>query len=124
MLLFGESDTASHHFWRFFDRHHPDMMGMLTPIFETPFVMYTCDQAVGRLIESADADVVCICSDHGFGGAGDYALYLNQYSIKGWLTLKRDRRLVWVKCWIGLVGLVSIRFHPNYRDCLEHCRLD
>ena len=113
MLLFGESDTASHHFWRFFDASSPryddsvdaDIRNTIRDVYER------LDQAVGCLIESSAADVVCICSDHGFGGAGDYALYLNQFLIsKGWLTLKEgtETRLGKVMDWSRRVGLSQI----------------
>ncbi len=91
MLLFGESDTASHHFWRFFDPQSPRFDPQApTELRQTIHDVYQrLDLAVGRLMESADAEVVCICSDHGFGGAGDYALFLNQFlASKGWLISK------------------------------------
>ena len=98
--IFGESDTASHHFWRFFDASSPRYDATVDEDIENTIrdVYTRLDQAVGALIESANAEVVCICSDHGFGGAGDYALYLNPILMsKGWLTLKAGRKLGWVK---------------------------
>lgn len=113
MLLFGESDTASHHFWRFFDASSPRFDGTVDEAIRSTIsdVYERLDQAVGSLMESADAEVVCICSDHGFGGAGDYALYLNQFLIsKGWLTLTegQETRLGKVMDWSRRVGLSQI----------------
>ena len=69
--------------------------------------------------------MVCICSDHGFGGAGDYALYLNQFLIsKGWLTLKsgQESRLGKVMDWSpeGRAQSDTFQIAGAY---LEHCHL-
>ena len=90
-LLFGESDTVSHHFWMFHDEasprfvDNPRLKGAIEQVYEA------LDESLGRILEAAGAEVVMIASDHGFGPAGDYALYLNRYlEQKGWLTYKRD----------------------------------
>jgi predicted AlkP superfamily phosphohydrolase/phosphomutase len=82
MVVFGESDTASHHFWAFHDRssprHRPGLPHALGDVYRR------LDAAVGRL--SARADLVCVVSDHGFGGAGTLVLYLNRWLEQhGWL---------------------------------------
>ena len=116
MLLFGESDTASHHFWRFFDVNSPryeahasaDIRHTIRDVYER------LDQAVGKLMDVADAEVVCICSDHGFGGAGDIALFLNNFlESKGWLYTKADRHQSQGKLldWVRRVGLSRIPSH-------------
>ncbi len=78
MVVFGESDTVSHHFWRFHDpaspRHeaspHASAVGR---------VYEALDAAVGRLVAAAPADaVVAIVSDHGSGGASDRVVHLNR----------------------------------------------
>ena len=113
MLLFGESDTASHHFWRFADPKSPRFDSSLQPELRHTIrdVYERLDVAVGKLMDSGKAEVVCICSDHGFGGSGDYALYLNNFLIsKGWLTTKetihnkRRKGLDWIRS----VGLSQI----------------
>lgn len=113
MLLFGESDTASHHFWRFFDADSPRYDASVSEDIRNTIrdVYQRLDEAVGKLVEAAEAEVVCICSDHGFGGAGDYALYLNQFLIsKGWLTLKEGQttRFGQVLDWSRSSGLSKI----------------
>ncbi len=98
MLLFGETDTVSHHFWRFHDvkspRHPKNCSSELRDALSDIYVR--CDAALGRLIDAAKPDLVCIASDHGFGGAGDRGLHLNRFlAEKGWLrfhgTGRRDR---------------------------------
>lgn len=85
MVVFGESDTAAHHFWMFHDerspRHRPEHQRALLDIYER------LDAAVGRLAQHCGT--VCVVSDHGFGGAGVLALYLNRFLEQhGWLRMK------------------------------------
>ena len=90
-LLFGESDTVSHHFWMFHDQSSPRFVDdpKLKGAIEQVYV--ALDGALGRIMSAAGADVVMIASDHGFGPSGAYALYLNRYlEQRGWLTYKRE----------------------------------
>lgn len=78
MAVFGESDTASHHFWLFHDpnspRHRPGFESAILQVYQR------LDGAVGRLIAAAgDNVVVGIVSDHGFGGAGTGVVHLNNW---------------------------------------------
>ena len=112
MLLFGESDTASHHFWRFYDdsspRHEPSSVEIREVI---PDVYQRLDEAVGALIQKAKPEVVCICSDHGFGGAGSHALFLNRYLEScGWLNYQQNEVTVGERGvdWMRRVALSKI----------------
>ena len=78
MVVFGESDTVAHHFWRFHDPHSPRFA-------ESAFgdairrVYEALDAAVGRLVAAAPADTtIAVVSDHGSGGAGDRVVHLNR----------------------------------------------
>jgi predicted AlkP superfamily phosphohydrolase/phosphomutase len=78
MVVFGESDTVSHHFWMFHDldspRHRPGYGSAIRQVYER------LDMAVGNLVDAAGDDVtVGICSDHGFGGAGTGVVHLNNW---------------------------------------------
>lgn len=80
MVVFGESDTVAHHFWLFHDerspRHIPD------PRFRHAIqdVYQKLDAAVGKILQKVGPDtLVIVVSDHGFGGAGDGILYLNNF---------------------------------------------
>jgi predicted AlkP superfamily phosphohydrolase/phosphomutase len=88
MVVFGESDTVSHHFWLFHDPHSPRHR----PGFETAIrqVYQRLDAAVGRLVAAAGEDaVVGVVSDHGFGGAGTGVAHLNNWlAEKGYLHWK------------------------------------
>lgn len=76
--LFGESDTAGHHFWMFHDaaspRHRPGALaGALLDVYRA------IDAAVGRIVAAAPADAtVLLLSDHGMGGAGTRMVSLNR----------------------------------------------
>ncbi len=93
MLLFGESDTVSHHFWMFHDenspRHDPKASARLKGAIKEVYA--ALDSALGQLIAVAGPDHVCVVSDHGFGGASNYALYLNRFlEQQGWLHYNRE----------------------------------
>lgn len=111
MLLFGESDTVCHHFWMFHDeaspRHPTRWFGGPVPRALRMAItsVYTrLDQAIGRLLEAARPDLVCLCSDHGFGGAGTHALYLNRFLEQhGWLRYQREVKVEGMRSGSGLL---------------------
>ncbi|MBN2798999.1 MAG: alkaline phosphatase family protein [Deltaproteobacteria bacterium] len=93
MVVFGETDTVAHHFWRFHDPHSPRAPASASPSLRgaVEAVYRRADQALGALIDEADAEVVVVLSDHGFGGASDRVLYLNRFlEAGGWLRYLRD----------------------------------
>lgn len=93
LLLFGESDTVAHHFWRFHDRlsprYDPTAASELGDAIATVYM--ALDAAVGqlrRLLPEAD---VLVASDHGFGGVGRKAIHLNRWlAERGWLRFAND----------------------------------
>ena len=97
MVLFGESDTVSHHFWMFHDERSPRRPEKVPPRLAGAIrSVYTrLDAALGRLLEEAQPDVLCVCSDHGFGGAGVHVLHLNRFLEEAGLL--RYRRQVAVE---------------------------
>ena len=89
--VFGESDTAGHHFWMFCDPASPrfaDQPALATALGQ---VYGRLDAALGLLLERARPELLCLLSDHGMGGAGTLALYLNRFlESRGWLRYRRD----------------------------------
>jgi predicted AlkP superfamily phosphohydrolase/phosphomutase len=90
MMVFSETDTVSHHFWMYHDaaspRHRP---GFEDAIFR---VYQRIDEALGRLIEASDGMTAAVVSDHGFGGAGDGVVHLNNgLADRGWLRFSGRR---------------------------------
>ncbi|MCW5891936.1 MAG: alkaline phosphatase family protein [bacterium] len=78
VVVYGESDTVSHHFWRFHDAASPRHAA--SPHGDAIRRVYAAlDAAVGRLVAAAGPDaVVAVVSDHGSGGASDRVLHLNR----------------------------------------------
>ena len=126
MLLFGESDTVSHHFWMFHDpqsprfRNVPALRNAIIDVYER------LDKALGALIEKANPDWICVCSDHGFGGAGEHVLYLNNFlEQKGWFTRTKESRLAPFRTKIAqrvphsILGKVFRRLPVSIRDGFE-----
>ncbi|HDP35242.1 MAG TPA: hypothetical protein ENN29_09060 [Candidatus Hydrogenedentes bacterium] len=79
MAVFGEADTASHHFWPLEDARSPRRRAdSNAPEHPIRRVYERLDGAVGALAAAAGPDaLVMVVSDHGFGGAGVETVHLN-----------------------------------------------
>jgi predicted AlkP superfamily phosphohydrolase/phosphomutase len=85
----GESDTAAHHFWSFYDPGSPRYQTSPANQDTLARIYRRLDTVVGEL--SKHAGWVCVVSDHGFGGAGTQALYLNRFlEQQGWLCYRQS----------------------------------
>jgi predicted AlkP superfamily phosphohydrolase/phosphomutase len=82
LIVFSESDTAAHHYWRDHDsgspRHDPKASalrrGALAAVYDR------LDAALGALRAAWGADAVCaVASDHGSGGAAAQVLHLGRF---------------------------------------------
>lgn len=98
MMLFGEADTASHHFWMFADPASPrfDAAGARRFGGALRDVYRRLDAALGAILDELPPEAtVLVASDHGFGGAGTTALHLNRWlADHGWLAFRTGRREV------------------------------
>lgn len=116
MMVFGESDTVAHHFWAFHDpaspRHPADAPAVLRDAIRRVYARL--DFAVGRLLDAAAPDVVCVVSDHGVGGAGVHVLYLNNLLARhGWLAWRdRHGRSTRSSRWLPQVREQALRLLP------------
>ncbi|MFK7895456.1 MAG: alkaline phosphatase family protein [Myxococcota bacterium] len=92
MIVFSESDTVGHHYWR---DHAPE-----SPRHDTKAssarrdairsVYRKLDEACGTLREAAGEDVLCVVlSDHGMGSASDKIVHLNRYLAEQGLLHRR-----------------------------------
>ncbi len=96
MVVFGETDTVSHHFWMHHDpqspRHRAEHQTAIQQVYER------LDATVGEFLEASDEEVVIgIVSDHGFGGAGTGVVYLNNWlAQQGHLRFTKQRES-WLK---------------------------
>jgi predicted AlkP superfamily phosphohydrolase/phosphomutase len=93
IVVFAESDTVAHHYWRDHDsaspRHDPRASavrrGALGAVYER------LDAAVGALRDAFGSDAACcVVSDHGQGGASRHVLHPNRRLAECGL-LARDR---------------------------------
>ena len=84
LLLFGESDTVAHHFWKFHDPTSPRFEASGASEFGHAVrqVYEALDHGIGALRAAAPEAAVLVASDHGFGGAGNKAVYLNQWLVQ------------------------------------------
>ena len=93
MVLLGEADTASHHFWMFHDPASPrhDPKGAMRHGRVLRRIYEALDRAVGSLIEEAPPGTgVVLCSDHGFGGTTDKVFYINRWLERSGLLRFRE----------------------------------
>ena len=97
MVLFGESDTVSHHFWMFHDQNSPRYDSQASArLKKAIFTVYQkLDEVIGTLTATLSENTsLILLSDHGFGGAGDKVIYLNRWlEQKGYLTFKSQGTL-------------------------------
>ena len=82
MVLFGEADTASHHFWMFADPCSPRFDEARAPRHRTALrdVYRRLDAALATIVAALPRDAtILVASDHGFGGAGTTVVHLNRW---------------------------------------------
>jgi predicted AlkP superfamily phosphohydrolase/phosphomutase len=88
-LHYGESDTAAHHFWAFYDTSSPrhDPAGAAQFGDALLQVYRAIDAALNRLLAALPPEAtVAVVSDHGTGGAGEWIVHLNRWlEQQGWL---------------------------------------
>jgi predicted AlkP superfamily phosphohydrolase/phosphomutase len=81
-VVFAESDTVQHHFWRDFDpespRHDPSASRERRDAIASLYA--ALDSACGALREAMGEDsLVVVVSDHGAGGASDRVVHVNAH---------------------------------------------
>ncbi|MDD5435692.1 MAG: alkaline phosphatase family protein, partial [Nitrospira sp.] len=92
MIVFGETDLVCHNFWHLYDPRSPlhnteegrKYRDTILHIYQK------VDEKIGELLSLSSEDTsVMIMSDHGFGGSGDKAVYLNNWLAEnGFLSFK------------------------------------
>jgi predicted AlkP superfamily phosphohydrolase/phosphomutase len=91
MILFGESDGAGHHFWKYCDGRSPQFSYEPASMRDSILRVYQeLDRQLGELRQLLPTDTTLLMmSDHGFGGVSTTALYPN--------------------CWLRERGLLKFR---------------
>jgi predicted AlkP superfamily phosphohydrolase/phosphomutase len=90
MVVFGESDTVSHHFWMYHDpaspRHQSGFEDAILQVYQR------LDATVGKFLSTLHPDtLVLVVSDHGFGGAGTGVVHLNNWlAERGYLAFSGE----------------------------------
>jgi predicted AlkP superfamily phosphohydrolase/phosphomutase len=82
MVVFSESDTVGHHYWRDHDPGSPRHDASASPQRRDALseVYRRLDRACGQIRDAVGSDVLCVVlSDHGMGGASDKIVHLNRY---------------------------------------------
>lgn len=90
MVVLRLTDEIPHFFWRYMDSTHPLYTLNSTDRWQNAiFEAYKkADIEIGELISAANADIVFIMSDHGFGPLHK-DVYLNTWLLQqGWLNLR------------------------------------
>jgi len=92
MIVFSESDTAGHHYFRDHDPESPRHDANATDARRSALadVYRRLDQACGVLREAAGPDIRCVVlSDHGMGTASDKIIHLNRHLAERGLLYRR-----------------------------------
>jgi predicted AlkP superfamily phosphohydrolase/phosphomutase len=96
VIVFGESDTVCHHFWQFADPSSPRASADADPELAEAIqdIIIRLDRALEYLHAVGENDpLTLVVSDHGFGGAGVQALYINRYLEQhGLLQFKKGKQ--------------------------------
>ena len=113
MLLFGESDTAAHHFWALHDTRSPRHDAAQAAALGDPLltVYAALDAAVGRLMAMVPTATVLVVSDHGFGGAGTTGVRLNRWLAQQGLLRFAPRAAT--ARWAGRLRAAAVRAIPE-----------
>ena len=92
LLLFGESDTVAHHFWKFHDPSSPRFEAASAEEREAVNDVYArLDAAIGELLQVAAPENIVVVSDHGFGGASRKCVYLNRWLAQNGYQAREER---------------------------------
>ncbi|MBW2389288.1 MAG: alkaline phosphatase family protein [Deltaproteobacteria bacterium] len=96
MIVFSESDTVGHHFWRHHDpnspRHDPAADEAARSAIEA--VYSKLDAACGQLQSAFGEQAACVVmSDHGMGGASRFVVHLNRYLAECGLLERKQESL-------------------------------
>ncbi len=92
MIVFSESDTAGHHYWRDHDpsspRHDPSVSATRRDALAS--VYRRLDAACGVIRAAVGEEAVCVVlSDHGMGSASDKVVHLNRFLAEQGLLRRR-----------------------------------
>ena len=101
MAVFYSIDPIQHHFWKFYDRNHPQYDEELAKKYKDviPEFYQLIDANIGQILDKVDKNTaVFIISDHGAGSHGG-GFFINKWLMKKKLLKikKRYYPLLWIR---------------------------
>ena len=97
VIVFSESDTVGHHYWRDHDPASPRHDATADPVRRGAIeaVYAKLDEACGEIRRAFGEDAIClVVSDHGMGGAARCVVHLNRYLEESGLLARRKGRIL------------------------------
>jgi predicted AlkP superfamily phosphohydrolase/phosphomutase len=115
MVLFGESDGAGHHFWKYCDPHSPQFAYEPPSMRDSILRVYQeLDRQLGELKQLLPTDTTLLMmSDHGFGGVSNTALFPNCWLREQGLLKFRGGFSRWLSRRLDAAKLRAVAKLPN-----------
>ncbi len=115
MILFGESDGAGHHFWKYCDGRSPQFAYEPPSMRDSILRVYQeLDRELGELKELMPMDTTLLMmSDHGFGGVSSTALFPNCWLREQGMLQFRGGFSRWVSRRLDALKLRAVAKLPN-----------
>jgi predicted AlkP superfamily phosphohydrolase/phosphomutase len=114
-IVFSESDTVGHHYWRDHDpdspRHDPGASAARRGAIEA--VYERLDQACGEIRRAYGEDALClVVSDHGMGPAADCVVHLNAFLAERGLLVRSTSTGRTLDAWARRARDLALRIVP------------
>ena len=95
MAVFYSVDVMQHHFWKYYDKSHPEYKPSEYSEIIPEFYRYI-DSSAGKILDRLDEDtIVMVVSDHG-AGPEHKAFYINKWLAgQGLLSFKKKYTYLW-----------------------------
>lgn len=115
MILFGESDGAGHHFWKYCDHRSPQFTPEPASMRDSILRVYQeLDRQLGELKQLLPFDTTLLMmSDHGFGGVSNTVIYPNCWLREQNVLQFRGGFSKWVSRRLDALKLFAVAALPN-----------
>lgn len=115
MILFGESDGAGHHFWKYCDPRSPQFTAEPASMRDSILRVYQeLDRQLGELKQLLPFDTTLLMmSDHGFGGVSNTVIYPNCWLREQNVLQFRGGFSKWISRRLDALKLFAVAALPN-----------
>lgn len=115
MILFGESDGAGHHFWKYCDHRSPQFTAEPASMRDSILRVYQeLDRQLGELKQLLPFDTTLLMmSDHGFGGVSNTVIYPNCWLREQNVLQFRGGFSKWMSRRLDALKLFAVAALPN-----------